>query len=332
MAKTWQERITETIDFIEAAAVPNHADKRRAIAARLRHLNQQGLITQATSDGMSQGVNTAIRHRDAAALARSYRRALILIQSQLLGQAVAQAAQTAAAIGDGAMAITVANALGMAYQTAQQPLIVAYQALLANPGAFLAANKVQLFSAPTSGTVMHGFYYSAHGDRYGIKPVDATLVDEVYISRNICNIHVQLFSAIQGNLGAVVGHQVAHADLVITTQLTGCSVIFERGPAGLTLMAAHIQPTGATGSAGRGYNLVTSLRGNVGFAHGLAGGNIDVFGASAAAAVNNYDPGSAPGRHTFWLGVRTAANGWELHCQRHNVGNAADPGVSWRIV
>lgn len=329
MPHDWRVRLSETIAVIESTTVGTHDDKRLAIAQLLRGRN----LNQATSDSLSQGANTAILNRAAVKDARQLRRAVVLVQSEFLNQTAAQASAFVQSIPDASLPGALGTAIGMAYTRMQQPLDAIHRALLANPLNFLASHKVQLFRSPASTTAPHGLYLDSAFNRYVIRPAtDADLLHHVHLRIDAANIHVQPYSAVAGNIGAITGYQVTPGThLVITTQLTGCSVVYQLDAARTNLVAAHIQPTGAAGSAGRGYNLATTLRAGAGFANGLPAGAVGVFGASQTAAAIDYDPNSVPARHTFFLGVLTG-HGWELHCQRHNIGNAADTIDSWRIL
>ncbi|MCO6458311.1 MAG: hypothetical protein J5I93_23640 [Pirellulaceae bacterium] len=330
--KDWQERIDETIDFIGGATVPAHADKRAAIARLLREANQQALISQGLSTSMSQGTNWSIRHRDRAKLNRSYRRAIILIRVQLLNQVAVAVVAAVDNIPDGGLPTALGNDLGTVFAHEQQPLTNALLALQANPGNWLANNKIQLQGTVHSGAMNYGFFLDTHGNRYTFKPPNA-IIDEVYISPVVYHVHVQKYLAVAGNPAAIQGEHLVGSNIMITTQLTGCAVMYETDAAHTNMVATHIQPEGPPNSAGRGYNLVATLRGGgVGFANPPGGVTTRaVFGSGQGGQPHDYDPNANPPRHTFCIGIRTV-NGWELHCQRHNIGVPADNIEYWRIL
>jgi hypothetical protein len=119
----------------------------------------------------------------------------------------------------------------------------------------------------------------------------------------------------------VQGSTVAGAAVVVTTQLSGCSYMFETD--GGNLVAAHIQPT-----KGQGYNLVTALRQGASFANGLnAPTHQGVFGAEAQDGQFAYHPD----RHTYVIGVMRNGT-WELHAQKNHANTATSTPITWQIV
>ncbi len=328
--KDWQDRIRDTIAFIDSAAVNSSSDKRVPIAAVLHRQNWQGQIPQAVSDAMSQGPNKAIRHRDAATTQRKYRRAILLIQVQLLNQPVAAATNAVGSIPDGGLKTSLGTALGTAYTRLAQPLQNALQGLVANPGNWLAHNKIQMVrTVNVNGPAPYRFYYAEADNRY-VFTTPAEAADKVTIPLTVYHVDVQPYTSVSGHLGAVAGVAIAGAhQFMVTTQLSGCSIMYQLDAARANMVAAHIQPGGPAGSAGRHYSLVTTLRGGA-LAAAPHGGASGVFGASKGGTTDDYDPEELPARHTFCIGVKTP-NGWELHCQRHNTGRPAEAPLHWRI-
>ena len=149
----------------------------------------------------------------------------------------------------------------------------------------------------------------------------------------VYHVDVIPYTNVQNNLAAIPGERVTNSTVMITTQLTGCSVMYETDAGRHHLVVAHIQPGGNPGGLGRGYNLAPNLRAFGGFSNGLHGPGVvrNVFGSSQGMGVNDYDPAAVPVRQTYIIGI--LHNGaWELHCQRHDIFNVNGVPVTWRVL
>jgi hypothetical protein len=325
LTKEWNARITETINFIRTAQVPAHPNMRVPIAELLDAKYRQNQIPQALSQQMSFGAFYALQNRDIIRNFRKYRRALILIRVAILGDNAAFTVNQVAAIQDQNLALRLDNALNAAYQHEQQWLQAEYLSLRTNPAHFLAAKKLQIIGTNASGIVNYTFFYNPDKRQYNFRPLPMIL-NFVHIVVQVYHVHVQQFATVQNNLGAIVGGNTAGADVMITTQLSGCSLMYET--TGQGLVAAHIQPTGGQGAAGQGINLVATLRNQAGFNNGLVAGNFGVFGSEANVGQHGYVVGN---RHAYIIGVRR--NGvWELHAQQHAIMDAASIPTTWQVV
>ena len=332
--KNWNDRITQTIAFIRVAAVPLHGNLRERIADVIQS-KYRPHIAMATSVAMSQGNYASIFNRDAQRLNRKYRRAMILIRVTFLGQMAGPAAANVGAVADLNLPAGLDALLLQANQHEEQLLQNEITALRANPAVFLAAKKIQVETSPASGTMNYIFYCNIQGQRFEFKRTTNIVANEVvingfrvcYITISVHHVHVQGYNTVQANLGAIVGTAAAGGDsLMITTQLSGCSVVYQIQ--GADLVAAHIQPQGVVGGPGRGYNLAVTLRGAAGLANPILGGPaIEVFGCQAVSAgPQDY----VPTRHTYWIGVKVGLN-WQVHAQQHNIGLPADIPGTWQV-
>ena len=120
----------------------------------------------------------------------------------------------------------------------------------------------------------------------------------------------------------IAGAVVNGADLMVTTQLTGCAIPFHLN--GATLVAAHVQP------AGKAEDMTADLRANGRLT--MAPDMTGVFGATAPKgnSVLNYQK---DGFYNYCIGVRIGGS-WNLYAQQrpkaygNHVGAALD---AWRI-
>lgn len=341
MMKEWNLRLTETITFIRTAAVPANGGIRNLIADVLEFKYRSG-IPQATSVAMSQGNFYALRGRDAIRTTRKYRRAIILIRSAILGVYALTAATAAALIPD----VNLPGSLGGYLLAAQQHETGLLQTALNNlqhqAAVFLTANKINMEASAASGRMNYVFYYDLLRRRYDFARTAHLTAGEMlltsptgtrfrvpHISPMVHHVHVQPFMTVYGgavgNLANINGAALDNNDnLMITTQLSGCSVVYQTQ--GTDLRAAHINPGGPHPGLGRHYLLVQTMRAHAGFANPIAGGPaVQVFGAAAADAQRDY----FPDRYTYCIGVKTGG-AWELHAQKHR-NTPADVPVTWRI-
>ncbi|AHG93636.1 hypothetical protein J421_6101 (plasmid) [Gemmatirosa kalamazoonensis] len=329
MSKDDAVRLTDTIAFIRGAAVPPvHQAKRATVADILRDRDNAGQISSIISPAMSQGANWAVTGRDEAKDQRHYRRALILIRSVLLGvdrnTAALEAGQiTDAAALPAALGNTLADVTGLIDDCTAK-----LAELKAHPLTFLSRNKLQVAGMPTSSQCTYNFYFDRLNDTYNFSPPNS-VANWVNITEPVYQLHVQQYAGLAraktvgDDSRTVVGNMVHGADLMVTTQLTGCAVVYYRN--GASLIAAHVQPGAANAEA-----MCTDLRANARLT--LAPAITGIFGAQNPKGVdpNNY---LKAGFYNYCIGVRHGGS-WDLYAQQRprSYGDAIGAAIdSWKI-
>lgn len=322
-------RISDTIAFIRTATVPNaHLPKRKIVADMLRDREQANTIANNISPAMSQGSNYTIIGRESVQEVRHYRRAIILIRSVLLNIDRNDAARDAGLVPDANVAAELGNVLALV-TTCIDDLTAKLALLKSQPLQFLLHYSLQVVTAPMSQTYDYGFYYDSLNQVYTFCLEDA-VGSYAYIVERVFQVHVQKYAALptvagQGNAAPVrtiAGAVVNGADLMVTTQLTGCAIPFHRN--GATLVAAHVQP------AGKAEDMTADLRANGRLT--MAPDMTGVFGATAPKgnSVLNYQK---DGFYNYCIGVRIGGS-WHLYAQQrpkaygNHVGAALD---AWLI-
>lgn len=319
--KDWQVRRDETINFIRTANVTTNANHRQLIADLL---SAKYRMDQTFSDSLSQGKNWDVLNITGAKMTRKYRRACIAIRVSMLGMTHAAASGGVAGLGDHALAVALGNDIGLAYNNEIALLNVALITLRNTPGTFMAHYPLKMTAAHVGSQAMNSlFYYDFMNREYRFAPVANLNNGELMIGPNnrrvpyiqvpVYNLDWRHYTAVENNLGGIVGSVVQNAHIMITDQLTGCSFMYQKNGANMT--AIHIQPYGAN-PHGRGYELVITMRGQGGFANGpLGGGPLRVLGARPVEnRPYNYNPMQ---NQTQVIGVMV--NGaWEIWVQSRN--------------
>ena len=322
-------RITDTIAFIRTAAVPPmHNAKRAIVADILRDRNAAGLIPSTASPTMSQGSNYAVLGRDAVVETRQYRRAIILIRMALENADRSVAGPETANIPEA----NLPAALGLhldALTTTLADLNVKLAQLQANPLAFLAANAFNMVGAAMSGVMPYGFFCDPLDNKYQFAPI-ASVGNLPCVEIDVFQLHVQPYASLArtnranppgGESLDVVGSTVHGADFMVTTQLTGCAIVYYHNAG--NLVAAHVQPTGIVAETA-----CTNLRADATLS--LAPGNAftAVFGPQnpKGVSVNNY---LKQGAYNYCIGVRIGGT-WGLYAQQRAPG-ANGNRISWQI-
>jgi hypothetical protein len=188
--------------------------------------------------------------------------------------------------------------------------------LKTNPVTFLTGNSIQVTGVNTSGGMNYGFYFDTLSNVYNLMP-DANIATWVSVVEPVYHVHVQQYTSLAktnkptppgGEWLNVVGNTVAGADLMVTTQLTGCSVVYYLN--GGTLVAAHVQPSGATNAE----TMCTNLRAHAKLSSSPGQAVTGVFGAQAVKGLdtNNY---VKAGFYNYCVGVK-AGGVWNLYAQQ----------------
>lgn len=322
-------RITDTIAFIRTAAVPPmHNAKRAIVADILRDRNAAGSLPSTASGAMSQGSNNVLLGRDAVQETRHYRRAIILIRMAFENCDRSVASPETANIPDA----NLPAALGLrldAYVTTMADLALNLAQLRANPLAFLAANSFNMVGASISGVMPYGFIFDPMMNMYCLAPI-ASVGNLPASPIDVFQLHVQPYASLAtvnrpnppgGQSLTVAGSVVHGADLMVTTQLTGCAIVYYHNVG--NLIAAHVQPTGIVAETA-----CTNLRADATLT--LAPGNAftAVFGPQnpKGVNVNNYQK---QGAYNYCIGVRTGGT-WGLYAQQRAPGLNGNK-LSWQI-
>ena len=328
MTKDDAVRISDTIAFIRTATVPNaHLPKRQVVADMLHDREQRNSIQNNISPAMSQGSNNAIIGRADAQEHRQYRRAHILIRSVLLNVDRNEAAREAGQLNDANLATSLGNLLAEV-TTYVDDLTTKLALLQAQPLQFLLHSKLQVVTAPLSKVYDYAFYLDRLNAIYTFC-LPGSVGSYAYIDVKVFQVHVQQFAALpvvarQGGepLRTIAGAVVHGADLMVTTQLTGCAIPFHLN--GATLVAAHVQP------AGMAEDMTSTVRANgqLTQAPNLTG----VFGARPTKADDplNY---VKDGYYNYCIGVRKGGS-WDLYAQQRPraYGNNVNAALAaWKI-
>ncbi len=287
--KEWTVRRDDTITFIRTAQVTTNADKRGVIADILE---KKYPMSQQDSKNLTQGKNWAVRNRAGAKLNRSYKRACLAIRVGILGHTLPAAKASVAVIPDAMLSGALGTDLGLAFNYERIQLFHALHQLRTTPGAFLAEKPLKMQARYNyAGACPCMFYYNYDRGEYHLKPntqdnrSDGVRVvgalgqqqyNAVFIRVNVYNLPWRAYSAVSGNIGTITGSVIQNNDLMVTDQLTGCSLMFNTN--GVNMTAIHVQPDGPPDSAGRGNNLAANLRAHGQFINGQHGGVTQVFG------------------------------------------------------
>lgn len=218
--------------------------------------------------------------------------------------------------------------------------------LRTSPTAFLTNNRIKIGRAAmtTSGATPYEVTWSAREKFYYLQPTGGPTPFHLSGRFSGFNIHVQSYSSIANTIGAING-AVVTGDLALTTQLSGCTVLYSVN--GGSLVVAHVQPDASVrtglphdlaGNAGDPLGVILALRiaRDGGLGNALGGGTFGIFGM-----VN--DPGEVGLRlvgarnvrmhgycgalgNGYFIGVKKNGN-WKLYSQQNNPGRPAD-GVS----
>lgn len=329
MAKDDAVRIADTIAFIRNATVPGpHMGQRNTIADLLRDRDLAGTIPTTVSPAMSQGHNFAVLNRDEVKESRYYRRAIILIRMVLQNADRTIAPPDTAQIADAHLPATLGNYLGQV-DTTLQDVTTKLALLKANPVSFLSNNNFNMVGDATGGVVSYMFVHDSLSNQYNLEP-KVPGSNYVGVPVNVFHLPVDGYGSLikinrphgGGQAIQVFGHAVAGADLMATTQLTGCSIVYYHGAAGL--VGGHIQPIGIGAEA-----MCTNLRADAVLNGAPQRVVTGVFGAQAARGgnVNNY---VRAGCWNYCVGVRHAGV-WDLYAQQRPKTGLAGAIAAWKI-
>jgi hypothetical protein len=321
-------RFADTVFFIRGLTDPNGMAVGPAVAVADLLDSFNGTIPAAVDAAMSQG-------RRGTELTRKYRRAMILILCVLNNTLPSQAKQAVDMIPDSnlhASLVTMLRDVQTIYgRRVLTPLV---DQLKANPLQFLTNHRIKIGrgAMTTSGPALYDFSWDALNRLYYLEPANP---HQQYVHTKVqgFNIHVQKYSDVKDELHNIQG-AVVTGDLALTTQLSGCTVIYKVN--GGTLTVAHVQPDAQVKNhvprdlaqyAGAPVGVLQTLRfardANLGGAQGTLG----FFGmVSSPAETNMRLVGQRNVRvhgysdqlgNAYFLGVKSGGT-WQLFAQQNN--------------
>jgi hypothetical protein len=191
--------------------------------------------------------------------------------------------------------------------------------LMETPDQFLAHNRIFINagSVTTSQLTMCQFSWHWNFNAFRIEPYDLTAI-KFRALRTGFWIAPQKYADISGNRGGIQGTSVT-GNLVLTTQLTGCCMIYSvNGP---NLTVAHIWPAGAV----EGDDLTDLLGGDGDLSNPVAGGTLGLFGKVPGRNetglrqlgnrnVRTHGYCTADG-HAYFIGVKVGGS-WQIFGQQ----------------
>ncbi|KAB7762109.1 hypothetical protein CKY51_22040 [Xanthomonas maliensis] len=276
---------------------------------------------------------------------RKYRRALILIYSVLCNIAVQRARQEAMQAPSSQLharlLLVVKAALAVKGATTLRPIATQ---LISNPALFLVNQRIKTSAGmmTASGPTQYDLYFDGHYNLYTLEPSHPTQA-HVHSKVDGYNIHVQSYSSVKDQLHAIDGSTVT-GNLAVTTQLSGCAVIYRVNGGSLTMAhirpddkVRHLLPQDLAQYAGSPSGVALTQRivrdGNLA---GAAAGTLGVFGMVAGTGSTALSLAGARRVRThgytdqwgnaYFIGVKVNGN-WQLFGQQNNPRNAND-GVS----
>jgi hypothetical protein len=328
--------VADTIFYLNTATIaPTTADHLRTpVAEWLEEIIFSPAIEQALNQ-IPAGTGNAYKSR----------RAMILILCGLNNVPLASAKQAVAQYADNALPA----ALGKMLQDVERVsvprrLLPASNSFLTNPSAFLAINRVRTTSGALvgSGPTAFDFSWAVHSKMYLFEPPGNPTMHITV--PNGFNLGTTKFQTI-GNLGQITG-EVAQGSYVLTTQLSGCSIIYSVNAG--NLVVAHVWPDAAVdnnvplavsqavGGSPRGVVLGMRMIHEGGFSNPVVGGTFGVFGMVDTiheVGLRNLGPANvrmhgytATYGHAYFIAVLVNGS-WVLFGQQNNLINPAG-GVS----
>jgi hypothetical protein len=330
MSKNDATRLTDTIAFIRGATVPPaHANKRAAVADLLADREATHRIPDTISPAMSQGSNYTIVGRDQVKEQRHYRRAIILVRAALLGTDRNFAAGEVNQIADASLPAALGTVLDEV-TTQLADLNLKLNQLRNDPLAFLTNNSFNMVGEATSGPMDYDFYYDKLGQLYVLTLKEKNQI-WVSVPVNVFHLHVQKYAGL-GKPAKAGGHWldvdgtvvVGAPDLMVTTQLTGCAIVYHLN--GANLVAAHVQPSADVNAEA----ICTNLRADGRLSKAPGKTVTGVFGAQLA---KGGDPKNylKVGNRNYCVGVKSGGN-WDLYAQQRPGGLAVGGlNVAWKI-
>lgn len=227
------ERFEDTMDFIGRAADYRINPFGREIVRLLE--NYRGAIPPAVDEAMSFG-------RSGTSEERKIRRAIVLLRCLFFNTRASAAQRQAQLIAEPQLIPTLADVMRMTLRAVgRQRVVPLIDRMMADPETFLSENRMQTgYVYGRSTEADFDFYFDPDRHIYKIDP-PAPNRELCFAPIRAYSFHVLQFADVVGDAANVPG-VVSTEDLCITTQLSGCSVLYRvNGP---QLTVAHVQPSG----------------------------------------------------------------------------------------
>ncbi|MFO0759194.1 MAG: hypothetical protein U0359_22070 [Byssovorax sp.] len=316
MTKAWDDRISETYTFLRAYSVGSNAQYARQLVEHLQHQANNAHNLQAISNAMAQGggsSNTTAKDN------RKKRRSIIFIRCLMHNHVPAVASSAVSSIPDTMLDSQLNYEIGLARNNVIQALNTAFAQLTNNTATFLQNNSIWVRSNTSRGVQTFQLSHDPTQSRYRIEPLGIT-PQFFGTTVQINHIPVTRYSTVQNTLGQIDGVDLDVNHVALTTQLTGCSYMYEIN--GNAMQAAHLWPASDIAPM----TLTTTLRNApAAFQNGSAGGEV-IFGAAVGNTTTGY---IHTGTWTYLVAVY--AGGWQLHAQQVPQGKSA-PITYTRVV
>lgn len=330
--------ITDTIGFLNGGGGLGLTDQllSASVGAWLEEKHAARPISAQVETALSQvtkGSDTA----------RKQRRAIILILCAFNRTPSKDALASVGMIKDGNLANALLTALrDVARIMAPKRFDPVINELRGSPTHFLGLNRIKIGRGAmlTSGASPYEMTWDPHTKIYNLQPVG---VNPAPLSAqfNGFNIHVQSYTSVMNNLGAING-AVVTGDVVLTTQLSGCTVIYSVN--GGNLCVAHIMPDAAVKQGVLPNNPAANAAQPLGTVLGLRmaqdgdlnnavhGGTLGLYGmVDAVGDVTQRNLGARNVRmhgycgalgNGYFIGVKKNGN-WKLYGHQNNQGQPA---------
>jgi hypothetical protein len=308
MAKTWQQRITDTLNFIQNWKTGSNAQYAYELANFIRDANVDKAL-KATSEEMSLGFYNPFTRTQQIRDYRQMRRAIILLRIQVLGHNANTATTQTERLTNLQLAPQLNTYLGQAYQLTSAQLEAPWTQLNTTPGTFLANHYISVTAGSAHGNLPYFFSFEPAKNRYTLEPA---VGNAARVSKRVTVYHVSVtkYQIVQNDLGNIDAPEADRAQLVVTTQLTGCSYMYQVN--NNSLRAAHIYAAGAIEATA----MCKKLRDEGGFKNDN-GGPLKVYGAQGGTTdTNGY---KHQGTYTYIL-ARYLASSWQVHVQQYQRG------------
>lgn len=329
--------VADTIFYLHTATIiPATADYLRTpVADWLEEVIFNPAIEQALNQIPAAGGNV---HKS--------RRAMILILCGLNNVPLPMAKQAVAQYQDNQLSAALGKMLqDVERVTAPRRLLPASVSFLTNPSAFLAINRVRTSSGAMAGSGLTAFDLSwdPHSKMYIFEPPGNPATMHITVPNGF-NLGTTKFAMI-GNLGQITG-EVAQGSFVLTTQLSGCSIIYSVNAG--NLVVAHVWPDAAVntnvplavsqavGGSPTGVILGMRMIHEGGLSNPVGGGTFGVFGmvdTIQEVGLRNLGPANVRMHgytgtygHAYFIAVLVNGN-WQLFGHQNNLINPAG-GVS----
>lgn len=311
-------RITQTSDYIAAWKGGSNSQYAKKIAKHLMALQKKNINITSISNEMAQG--SYLFHNITNKELRAKRRAIIFLRCVLHGISVSGANATVSKISDHMLDYTINYEIGLAKHNIEKMLKLKWDDLCKNTANFLQNHTIHMVATKPSGVTTYQFLHDEDRDRYDLKPQSAS-PEFIDIQVTVNHIPVIPYPNVQNSLTQLDGVDLDTQYLAVTTQLTGCSYVYQIN--NNQAQATHISPA----SLNNGAALTSTLRnGSADFANSN-GGTTYVFGAGTSNTTTEYDP--AKSSWTYVIAVYN--NAWQLHAQQVPF-NATTPRTYTRIV